>query len=83
MARFYPVRSACDSSTNTNYFGQHHQFMDSRGIPDRTRHRFARQCFSLFPAVIDTRRWLDHFIAWFGSIGTRAPATPTCLELMA
>ena len=37
--------------------------------------------FSL--AVIDTRRWFDHFIAWFGSVGTRAPAAATCLELMA
>src|SRR4029077_12287031 len=37
--------------------------------------------FSL--AVIDTRRWFDHFIAWFGSVGTRAPAGATFLEVMA
>jgi laminin B (domain IV) len=52
MARFYSVRTACHSSSNLGYVGKPHRFGDSRRIPNWTRHRFTRQCFSFFQTII-------------------------------
>src|SRR6516162_7617416 len=73
MARFYSVRPACHSSANLKYVGKAHRFGDSRGIPNWTRHRFTRQCFS-FEVVIGSRRCSNGFDVWSGSFGTCAAA---------